>query len=193
MKIVFLGLQGAGKGVFSRMLAEELKIPLVSVGDILREKAEVKKYVDKGLEVPDEVVFDIIKKNLKESFILDGFPRTLNQIKLLGKIDKAIYIKIPEETGIKRLLGRRVCNKCKQIFNIHTQKPKRKGICDICGGKLVKRKDDTLELIKKRMEWSKRDLFPVIREYKKIGILEEVDGEGNADMVYERIRKLFKQ
>lgn len=191
MKIVFLGLQGAGKGVFSRMLAEELKIPLISVGDILRKEEKVKQYVDKGIEVPDKITFDIIKKELKENFIIDGFPRTLNQAELLGNVDKAIYLKISEKTGVKRLLGRRICSKCNQVYNIHTQKPKKKGICDICNSKLVKRKDDTLKLIKRRMDWSKRDLIPVVRYYKKKNMFEEVDGEGSAETVYKRIRKLF--
>lgn len=191
MKIVFLGLQGAGKGVFSRMFAEKLRIPLISVGDILRKEKKIKKYVDKGLEVPDKITFNIIKKKLKKNFIIDGFPRTLNQARLLSKVDKVIYIKISGKTGIKRLLGRRICSKCNQVYNIHTLKPKRKGICDICNGKLIKRKDDTLELIKKRMDWSKRDLMPVVRYYQKKNVLEKVDGEGSVDAVYKRIRELF--
>jgi len=190
-RIVFLGSAGVGKGTYAQDICEYYKIPMVSTGQLLREdlKAgtdlgkEAKKYMDKGELVPIALITKLLKKRLskadcKKGFVLDGYPRSMEQTKALEKItdiDVAVNFTAPTEVILARLGGRRTCSKCGRIFHIKNVPPKKEGICDKCGGELIIRKDDQAEAIKKRLDIYKKEVTPVLEYYKKKGILKYVD------------------
>ena len=167
MNIIIFGAPGSGKGTYASRLKEKLGIEVLSMGDIFREiiKKEtefgkkVKQFVEKGLLVPDEIVFGILRKKLSElssgkGVIFDGYPRTIAQaeiLKELVKIDVVLLQDVPDWIIIERLSSRRICKKCGEVYNIRFLKPKIEGICDKCGGELYQRPDDTAEVIKKRI------------------------------------------
>ena len=165
MKIILMGLQGSGKGTQAEFLSKEFKIPPISAGQLLRQtsgkiKEEIESYINKGKLVPDDLVIKIIKKKIsepacKKGFILDGFPRSLEQAKELDKITKIdfiIEITLSEEEAIRRLSSRLNCPKCGALYNVITKIPKRANTCDLCLSTLIKRDDDKEEAIKKRLE-----------------------------------------
>ena len=175
MNILVVGPQASGKGTQSKLLSERLGFAYFETGDILRQKAKEKtplgEKIDrtinqKGELVSDEIILQILKSwlsraNLKKGVIFDGFPRNKDQYWLLekllqsfkAKLDMAILLKISRETSVKRLLSRRVCSQCDREYNLMTRPPKSKGLCDECGAGLVRRKDDSRELIEKRYSW----------------------------------------
>lgn len=169
MNLILLGAPGAGKGTQAEAICKEFKIPAVSTGNILREAVKngdelglkAKSYMDLGKLVPDEIVIDILKERIaeddcKNGFVLDGFPRTILQAEALDKIgvkiDKVIEIDVPDDVILDRLSGRRVCEDCGTPYHIKNKKPKVDGVCDVCNGKLVKRKDDNVDTIKDRLK-----------------------------------------
>ena len=170
MKIILLGAPGAGKGTQAEIITKKLGIPVISTGDMIREALKngtevglkAKSYIDKGHLVPDEVVIEIVTERIsqddcKNGFILDGFPRTVNQAEALDKhnikIDKVIDIEVDDELIYKRMSGRRICESCKKIYNIHTEmRPKVENKCDICAGTLIQRMDDNQETVKERLK-----------------------------------------
>ena len=190
MIIIMLGAPGTGKGTVASMLAENLNIPQISTGDIFRkaisEKTplgiEADKYISQGNLVPDELTIKIVEERLKEDdtkngAILDGFPRTENQAKVLEdflkeqgkKVDIAINLTTPEEEIIERIVNRRICSnqECKAVYNITLSPSKVEGICDKCGSKLTPRKDDNEETIRNRLNTYYATSQPVIDFYKE--------------------------
>ncbi len=169
MNLILLGAPGAGKGTQAEAICKEFKIPAISTGNILREAIKngdelglkAKSYMDLGKLVPDEIVIDILKERIvkddcKDGFVLDGFPRTIPQAEALDKIgvqiDKVIEIDVPDDVILSRLSGRRVCEDCGTPYHIKNKKPQVEGICDVCKGKLVTRKDDNVDTIKDRLK-----------------------------------------
>lgn len=206
MKLVLLGAPGSGKGVQSVMLSERFGVRRVCLGDILREEVkkdtslgrEIKQYMDKGLLVPDEVVSSVVKENLGDGgFILDGYPRTLSQAEKLDEIlkekgiclDAAIYLDVDENTVVRRLTARRVCKECGKIYNLQTMPPKKEGICDECGGKLIVRSDDREEVVRKRWKVFMESNAPILAFYQQRKKLIKVNAEGDKKVVFSRIEK----
>jgi len=212
MKIlVFLGAPGSGKGTQASIIKEKLGIVHISTGDILRDAVaqkteaglKAKEYMDRGDLVPDNVMIDIIKDRISKSdckngFILDGFPRTLPQAEALDKmlnekkmcISKVIFIDVSEDVLLKRLLGRRSCPKCKAIYNIYFSPPKKEGICDKCGAKLVQRSDDNEESVRNRLLKYRENTAPLIEYYKNKNLLVTIDGTGQVEKITRDILRV---
>jgi len=210
MNIILLGCPGAGKGTQAKLIEKKYGIPQISTGDILREEVkketklgkEVKKYMDKGELVPDEVVIKIVEKRLKEckkGFILDGFPRTIIQAteldKILSKIgrriDAVINIDVGEDEVIRRLAYRRSCRKCGAVYNLIYNPPKNNEVCDFCNEPLYQRDDDREEVVKRRFTVYKRTTEPLIDFYRKKGVLYTVNGERKVEEVFSEIAKIL--
>lgn len=183
MKAIIFGAPGSGKGTYASRLQSKLGVEVLAMGDIFREMMKeatplgkkVKGYVEKGLLVPDDVVVEALKQRLSKiqngkGFILDGYPRTLDQAKALEKItkiDTVILLRVPDWIIIERLSTRRICKNCGEVYNIHYLKPKVNMICDKCGGPLYQRSDDNPEVIKKRIEVYEQQTRPILQYYKE--------------------------
>jgi adenylate kinase len=206
MNIVLLGPPGIGKGTAASKLSKKLGIPHISTGDMLRENVvqktklgiEAKSYMDKGLLVPDEVVIGMMKARIKKDdckngFILDGFPRTINQaekISKVTKIDKVVNIQASDDVIIDRLSKRKVCKKCGFIYHLVYIKPKKDNVCDKCGSELYQRKDDEPEAIKERLRVYRKETEPLVKYYKEKGILADVDGSGTPGEEFEGVMRV---
>jgi len=193
MKLVIFGPQGSGKGTYASRISPKYGIPHISTGDIFRENIKnktelgkkVENFVKSGQLVPDEVTIAILKERISKSdaksgFILDGFPRTKDQavaLEKISKIDAVINLIVPEWIILERLAYRISCANCGTIYNLKTLKPKKEGICDRCGGKLIQRKDDTPEVIKQRLNAYMEMSEPLIDYYKKKGIVVDIEVE----------------
>jgi len=208
MRILILGSPGAGKGTQSKFISEKLNIPHVSTGDILRKEIslstelgkKVREYVESGKLVPDEIIAYILLNELKNDiykngYILDGFPRNLNQARILEEkgiaFDKVILIDASEDEIVKRLSGRRVCKNCNAVFNVYYNKPKVDGICDYCGGKLIQRDDDKEEVVRNRFKVFYEQTMPVINYYEQKGVLIKVNGNNSLDDIKNEIFSLL--
>jgi adenylate kinase len=202
MKILFIGAQGSGKGTQAAIISKILGIPHISTGDIFRSltgelKHKIDSIINQGNLVPDDLTLEILKKRLehkdcKSGFILDGFPRNLNQANLLEKIikiDKVIEIHISDNEAIKRISGRVSCEKCKKGYNIITEpKPKNLSKCDICNGKLIQRADDNPDAVKKRLNTYHQETEPILKKYKSV--LIKINGEQKIeDITKENLKK----
>jgi adenylate kinase len=206
-RIIFLGPPGAGKGTQAERLAEDLKIRKISTGDILREAVakgtelgqRAKSYMERGELVPDEIILGIIEEaiNDEEGFILDGFPRNINQAKALDEmlarkglnITHVIFLDVPDEEIIKRIAYRRVCLKCGAVYNLIFNPPKEDETCNNCGSKLVQREDDREEVVRKRLEVYRGSTEALIRIYEERGVLRRINGLGDREEVFRRIRE----
>ena len=212
MRLVLLGPPGAGKGTQSVVLSREYKIPHISTGDILRESVKAglplglkaKAFMDKGALVPDEIVTGIVAERLKEpdtrkGFILDGFPRTVNQalaldaaLKKIGSgIDMAIYFETSSRVAIERLSGRRVCKSCGFNYHVKNIPPKIEGVCDKCGGELFQRPDDKEATVLNRLKVYEAETKPLIEYYIKKGILKKVSGDLGVEDLFKVLSKVF--
>ncbi len=205
MNLIFLGPPGAGKGTMAQLLMNEVGIPQISTGDMLRQAMKAgtemglsaKRYIEAGELVPDEVVIGIVKDRLqaddcKNGYILDGFPRTVPQAEALAqfaKIDVALNIALDDEVIINRLGGRRVCLKCGATY--HTSTLNGSDTCAACGEKLVQRKDDAPETVKNRLAVYAAQTAPLIDYYEKKGLLKTVQCAPKATVAenYAKVRE----
>lgn len=211
--LIFMGPPGAGKGTQARVVAGSLGIPHISTGDILREAARkktglglaAKAKMDKGELVPDDVISPIVEERLsqpdcKEGAILDGFPRTIAQAQFLdGMLERTglgaplvFNIQVANDSVIKRLTGRRTCQVCGEIYNIYMNPPRREGVCDKDGGRLIQRADDKEESIRIRLQAYENDTLPLIDYYRRKNALRQVDGNGVPEVITERLLSLVK-
>ena len=182
MKAIIFGAPGSGKGTYASRLQSRLGVEVVATGDIFREtikhnnplSTKVRSFVEKGMLIPDDVVIDVLKQQLakipeEKGFVLDGYPRTIEQAKildLLTEIDVILLQMVPDWIIIERLSSRRICRSCGAVFNIRFLKPKIKDICDKCGGSLYQRSDDKPEVIKRRIKVYQEQTSPILQYYK---------------------------
>lgn len=208
MRVVFLGPPGAGKGTQAKRLSARFDVPFISTGDLLRANVKDEtsigqqawSYMEKGELVPDDIVDGMVVERLaltdaRDGFVLDGYPRTLEQVdaldELLRKQGEALTAVVglmpPDEALIKRLTARMVCPNCGETYNLDTHQPRIDGICNACGAKLVRREDDDEDVIRTRLEVYHRDTDPLVAHYTSVGLLREVDAEGTSDEVAARL------
>jgi len=218
MRIIFIGPPGAGKGTQAAILAEKLAAPAIATGDMFRKAVkdqtpmglEAKRFMDSGSLVPDEVTIGIVRDRLTEkdssgkfvleSFILDGFPRTLAQSEALDKIladmgvklNAVICIEIDAESLIKRITGRRTCRNCGMTCHECYHPPKKEGMCDSCGGELYQRDDDKEETVRHRLDVYSRQTAPLVNYYERKGLIVHIDGAQDKDLVTNRILEALK-
>lgn len=213
---IFLGPPGSGKGTQTSRLADKLSIPHVDTGSLLRKNIQdgtklgviAKGYIDKGQLVPLAVVSDVIKDRLqkddcKNGYILDGFPRSVEQAYELEKILKdigtfslkedamAVYFDIDNEVLIQRLINRRSCPKCGTIYNLISNPPKIMDYCDICDTKLTQRKDDNEETARLRFETYEKETAPLYDYFKEIGILKEIKADRPIAEIWENLKDII--
>ncbi|MFR1672283.1 MAG: adenylate kinase [Candidatus Gastranaerophilaceae bacterium] len=214
-ELIFLGPPASGKGTQTTKLAEYLNLPHVDTGSLLRAEIKneteygklAKSFIDKGQLVPVELVSDIIKNRLSQpdcqnGYILDGYPRSVEQADKLEEINKAIdkenadfkaiYFDIDQELLIDRIIYRRSCPKCGEIYNIKFHPTKVEGICDKCGEPLTQRKDDNRETAQARFETYFKETAPLIEYYKNKNVLKTIDANGDIDVVWERLLEVIK-
>jgi len=209
MRIVLMGMPGVGKGTQAARLRELTGGLHVSTGDILRESVKagtelgerVRELLDSGALVPDELIGELIADRLarddaRGGFILDGFPRTLEQVTILDgvlerlavELDGVVELIAPEEEVVRRLSGRRVCPGCGAVFHVDSDPPRSAGVCDGCGSALTQRPDDTPEVIRNRLEVYRRDTLPIAERYRERNLLQQVDASGHPDSVFAVLR-----
>ena len=206
MKLILLGAPGAGKGTQAEFISQKCNIPTISTGNIIRAALKngtdmgkkAKSYIDAGSLVPDEVVIGIIKERLQENdcangYILDGFPRTIPQAEALdamgSAVDTVLSIEVSDDEIVKRMSGRRVCEKCGTSYHTEYKKPAKDGICNLCGGNLVIRKDDEPATVLNRLEVYHNQTEPLMAYYQAQGKLISVQG---MDTVEETTKAVFK-
>jgi adenylate kinase len=203
-----MGPPGAGKGTQAAKLVEEFQIPHISTGDMFRAAVkegtelgkQAKACMDAGKLVPDSVTIGIVKERLakpdcKKGFILDGFPRTIEQANALDetlselniKLDSAVNIAVPSEELIKRAVGRRICKKCGATYHVEFNPSKKEGICDVCGGETYQRADDSEATMTNRLAVYTSQTKPLIEYYQKNGLYAEIDGRQPIDKVLSDI------
>lgn len=214
LNAIIFGAPGSGKGTYASRLQEKLGVGVVAMGDLLREimkqdtelAKKVKSFVEKGLLVPDQIVVEVLLDRLsklhnRKGFVLDGFPRTIEQAKILENttsIDAIILLNVPDWIIIERLTTRRICKKCGEVYNIRYLKPKVEGVCDKCGGELYQRPDDKTDVIKKRLQVYQEQTSPLLQYFKdkKVPFIESNAtslNEAPEEMVDKIIAKLKKQ
>ena len=208
MRLILLAAPGAGKGTQAEKLSEHFGIPTISTGAILRKNIQegtelgklAKKYIDDGKLIPDDVMIKVMDSRLaeddcKNGFILDGFPRTLTQAQELDKshikIDCVLNLNVADEAIINRLSGRLECSKCAATFHKIYRKPKTEGVCDLCGGKLVTRADDTPETVKSRLSTYHTQTEPLLQFYKEKGLLKTVNGQDGIESTTREVLKVL--
>jgi adenylate kinase len=205
-RLVLLGKQGAGKGTQAARLAERYGIEHVSTGDLFRAAAaagtpsgkEAEQYMNRGDLVPDDLTLRIVEERFAEDglvdrgFVLDGFPRTLPQAEKLEDVldghplDLVANLDVPTDIVLDRIAGRRVCENCGTTYHVNAP-PKEDWTCDVCGGKVVQRDDDTEEAVMRRLELYEEETVPIFDFYRRLGKLVVVDGTGGGDDVFARL------
>jgi adenylate kinase len=209
-RVVLLGPPGAGKGTQAKLLQERFAACQISTGDILRKAVvdqtplgkEASVYIDRGALVPDVVIVNLVAERLKgkdceAGFILDGFPRTIPQAKSLDEIltkmglglNRVLSVRVPKDVIIQRLAGRRTCRSCGTLSHVVFNPPKKVGVCDRCGGEIFQRDDDREETVAHRLSVYETQTAPLVDYYRRMGILQEIDGVGKIDDIRDRVIK----
>lgn len=212
MNLILLGPPGAGKGTQAAKIVEKYGVPHISTGDIFRENIKngtplgkkAQEYMNKGELVPDSLVIEIAtdrltKDDCKNGFLLDGFPRTVEQAEALDeflaglgrKVDHVLDIDVAAEILMTRLTGRRVCKGCGATYHVTNIPPKVEGVCDSCGGELYQRDDDTAETVSNRIEVYNSQTKPLIDYYEKVGNIAHLDGSIDPDDLLAEIVKIL--
>jgi adenylate kinase len=208
VRLIIFGPQGAGKGTQSARISEKYGIPTIATGDIFRWAVKggtalgikVREYVESGRLVPDDLTIDVVRDRLSapdcaDGFLLDGFPRNIEQAKALDEflsaqssaLDAALAVEVPEEVSLRRIMGRRVCAECGRNYHVDAP-PANDWTCDVCGGRVVERTDDLDEgAIRKRLELYREQTEPLKAYYEDRGLLREIDGTRSSDEVFARI------
>jgi len=206
MRVILFGSPGSGKGTQAMLLADFLGVRKISLGDILRGEVkknsslgqEVKSYMERGTLVPDELVSRVIEENVDSSgFLLDGYPRNLDQARRLEEIltrknsdvDRVVYLDIDEQTIVDRLSKRRVCKSCGANYHLVSLPSKQEGICDKCGSQLTQREDDDPQVIKRRWSVFTDEVNKILEFYQDKNKLVKIDGRGDIKKIFERIKQ----
>jgi adenylate kinase len=211
-RIILLGPPGAGKGTQAMKISEKYGIPHISTGDIFRANVKegtplgvkAKTYMNQGLLVPDELVCDLVedriaKDDCKNGYLLDGFPRTVFQAEQFDEylennsqhITIVFDLEVSEDILLKRMIGRRLCRNCGKSYHITNMPPQKEGVCDVCGGELYQRADDSEETVKNRFRVYTEQTRPLTEYYKKTGKLFPLDGAKNPDEVFVQVSALL--
>lgn len=209
IRLIFLGPPGAGKGTQADKLQDAFGIVKISTGDILREAVNqgttlgeiAKVYMERGELVPDDIIIGLVREKILQldQFVLDGFPRNVNQAegldRLLETLNKkltgVIYFNVSNEEVKRRLLARRICPSCKRVYNLITEPPKNDEICDVCGVKLIVRSDDNEETIENRLKVYYQQTMPLLEYYENRGLLKKIDGNQSPDEVFTNLVKII--
>ena len=199
-KVLILGPPGAGKGTQSTRIADEFDVEHVSTGDMLRANKDMetehgtpREYMEAGELVPDEVMEAVVEEGLsgREGFVLDGYPRTLEQAEFLEGVtdlDIILYVEVPREELIGRLTGRRVCDDCGANYHVEYDQPETEGVCDECGGDLIQREDDEADTVRNRLDVYHENTAPVVEHYEDRAAFVTVDGDRAPDAVWADVR-----
>jgi adenylate kinase len=214
MRVIFLGPPGAGKGTQARRAAARWGLLQIATGDMLREAMaagselgrQAKRYYDAGELVPDDVIIGLVAETLGcpeagKGFVLDGFPRTLPQAEALGRLlderdlalDQVLLFRVGEDELLRRLTGRRVCRRCGHNYHVVFSPPARPGVCDVCGGEVVQRKDDEEATVRRRLQVYERDTRPLVEYYRSQGLVEEIPAEAPPDQVFEAVTRVLEK
>lgn len=212
VRLVLFGAPGVGKGTQAQALQARCRAPHLSTGDMLRAAIregtplglQAKSVVERGGLVPDTLISAMMAERLQaedvsEGFILDGFPRTMAQADSLDRVlagrgialDRVVNLAVPEEAIAERLTGRRSCARCGANYHVRFKPPRKDGICDVCGGPLSQRADDALDVIQARLRVYGEQTAPLLEHYRRQGLLEDVDGQGDQHEVTERIVRIL--
>lgn len=210
MILIFLGAPGSGKGTQAMKVAEKYNLPQICTGDMLRETVQRKdplgikaaEYMNTGKLVPDGIVVDLIEQRIeqddcKEGFLLDGFPRTIDQAKSLEEMLKhqkraiagVFFINVEQKELLRRLTSRRICSKCSKLYNIELSPPKNPELCDECHSPLLQREDDKKEVVLSRLKVYGEQTEPLVDYYKNKTLLISIEGDGKVENIFQQIRK----
>ncbi len=214
MNLILFGPPGSGKGTQSELICQHFGLTHISTGDALRGAIrqgtpigrKAQEVIERGDLVGDEVVTELLREIIGEkragtdSFLFDGYPRTLNQVHLLNGLleefrlpePSVINLVVPEEALMLRLTGRRICSVCRATFNIHFKPTRQAGVCDVCSGPLTKRVDDSPETTRERLRVYHEQSAPVLEEYQEHGKLHNIDASGSAEEVFEKITRVLE-